>query len=313
MSSDASLGPSASGARRSAGWRRVLWFVSGALVFVILGVALAALTNHAVMWSSSDRFCGTTCHSMIWASAAYHQSTHYINNVGVRASCGECHIPYDAGHATAVEYVKLLLFKADRGAKDFWYESNRSIATKEEWEKRRPELSAKFESYLTQHNYITCRGCHSLLSFGGPNSHMKQVIHQGMVRADSYNCLQCHANIGHVYEQPSSKMGGWYTVEQAAVGQKLFQDSCSSCHGAKLEGGAGPALSGVTWQQRFAGARLLTVWGEIKGPMADYAGKTFTTPQSLDILAYLLQQNGIAAGARPLTDTRELSDTLPEE
>jgi len=265
------------------------------------------------MWSSSDKFCGTTCHSMMWASAAYHQSTHYINSVGVRASCGDCHIPYDSGHATAVEYVKLLLFKADRGAKDFWYESRKSIATKEEWEKRRPELSANFENYLTQHNYITCRGCHSLLSFGGPNSHMKLVIHQGMVKADSYNCLQCHANIGHVYEQPSSRVSGWYSLEQAADGEKLFAASCSGCHGAKLEGGAGPALSGVTWKQKFGGAKLLTVWGEIKGPMADYAGKAFTTQQSLDILAYLLQQNGLAAGTRPLTDTRELSDTLPEK
>ena len=250
---------------------------------------------------------------MIWASAAYHQSTHYVNNVGVRASCGECHIPYDSSHATAVEFVKLLMFKADRGAKDFWYESRKSIATKEEWEKRRPALSENFENYLTQHNYITCRGCHSLLSFGGPNSHMKLVIHQGMVKADSYNCLECHANIGHVYVQSSPKVDGWYSVEQATTGEKLFQVSCSGCHGAKLQGGAGPALSGVTWKQKFGGAKLLTVWGVIKGPMADYAGKTFTTQQSLDILAYLLQQNGLAAGTRPLTDTRELSDTLPEK
>jgi nitrate/TMAO reductase-like tetraheme cytochrome c subunit len=295
------------------GWRRILSMSLWALVFVFLGVLLAALTNHAVMWSSSDRFCGTTCHSMIWASAAYHQSTHYINNVGVRASCGDCHIPYDSGHATAVEYVKLLLFKADRGAKDFWYESQKSIATKEEWEKRRPSLSANFENYLTQRNYITCRGCHSLLSFGGPNSHMKMVIHQGMVKADSYNCLQCHANIGHVYVQPSAKVDGWYSVEQAAAGKKLFADSCSGCHGVKLQGGVAPALSGVTWKQKFGGAKLLTVWGEIKGPMADYAGKTFTTQQSLDILAYLLQQNGLAAGTQPLSDTRELSETLPEK
>ena len=56
---------------------------------------------------------------MTWAAAAYQQSTHYINNVGVRATCGDCHIPYDSGHATAAEYVKLLLFKADRGAKDY--------------------------------------------------------------------------------------------------------------------------------------------------------------------------------------------------
>ena len=313
MSTGDSRGVRASKTRGITGWRRVLWVSSWALVFVFLGVVLAALTNHAVMWSSSDRFCGTTCHSMTWAAAAYHQSTHYINNVGVRASCGECHIPYDSGHATAVEYVKLLFFKAERGVKDFWYESQKSIATKEEWEERRPALGDNFENYLTQHNYITCRGCHSLLSFGGPNSRMKLVIHQGMVKADSYNCLECHANIGHVYEQPSSKVDGWYSVEQAAAGEKLFADSCTGCHGAKLQGGAGPALSGVTWKQRFGGTKLLTVWGEIKGPMADYAGKTFTTQQSLDILAYLLQQNGLAAGKNPLTDTRELSDTLPEK
>jgi cytochrome c-type protein NapC len=312
MSTDDSVGPNASETRGGARSRRILWIFFGALVFVFLGVALVALTNHAVRWSSSEKFCGTTCHSMTWASAAYHQSTHYVNSVGVRASCGDCHIPYDSGHATAVEYVTLLLFKADRGARDFWYESHKSIATKEDWDKRRPELSAYFENYLTQHNYITCRGCHSLLSFGGPNSHMKLVIHQGMVKADSYNCLECHANIGHVYVQSSSKVDGWYSVEQAAAGETLFEDSCAGCHGVKLEGGAGPALNGVTWKQRFGGAKLLTVWGEIKGPMAEYAGKTFTTQQSLDILAYLLQQNGLAAGTRPLADTRELSDTLPE-
>ena len=59
------------------------------------------------------------------------------------------------------------------------------------------------------------------------------------------------------------------------------------------------------------GARLLTVWGEIKGPMAQYAGATFTTQLSLDVLAYLLQQNGLPAGSEPLTDTGELSDTIP--
>jgi nitrate/TMAO reductase-like tetraheme cytochrome c subunit len=313
MPSDNSIQACPSETPRSRGRRRVLWIFSSALVFVIVGIVLVALTNHVVNWSSSDRYCGTTCHSMTWVNAAYQRGPHYINNIGVRASCGGCHIPYDSGHATALEYVQLLLFKADRGAKDFWYEANKSIATKEEWEKRRPALSSEFESYLTRHNYITCRGCHSLSSLGGPRSHMKVVIHQGMVTADDYNCLQCHANIGHVYEQPASKVSGWYTVEQAASGKTLFGDSCSGCHGSRLEGGDGPALSGVPWQQRLGGAKLLTVWGEIKGPMAEYAGKTFTTQQSLDILAYLLQQNGLPDGAQPLADTRELSNTLPEK
>jgi nitrate/TMAO reductase-like tetraheme cytochrome c subunit len=250
---------------------------------------------------------------MTWANTAYQQGPHYRNNVGVRASCGECHIPYDAGHATGMEYVKLLLFKADRGAKDFWFEANRTIATEEEWTKRRPALSNTFENYLRQHNYITCRGCHSLQSFGGPRSRMKLVIHRGSVKEDDYNCLACHTNIGHVYPQPPSKVGGWYTTEQAMSGEKLFAHACSSCHGAKLQGAAGPALVGITWQQRFGGKKLLTVWGEIKGPMAEYAGTTFTTQESLDILAFLLQQNGLPPSQQPLADTRELSDTLPEK
>jgi len=307
MSSEMSAQP------RHAQPRHFLWIGLGALVFVLLGVTLLALTNQAVIWSSSDSFCGATCHSMTWANTAYHQGPHYRNPVGVRASCGECHIPYDAGHATAIEYVKLLLFKADRGGKDFWFEANRTIATEEEWEQRRPALSKTFESYLTQHNYITCRGCHSLQSFGGPRSHMKLVVHRGLVKESNYNCLECHTNIGHVYSEPSSKVGGWYSFEQAASGERLFEHHCSTCHGARLEGANGPALTGTTWQQRFGGTKLLTVWGEIKGPMAEYAATTFTTQESLDILAFLLQKNGLPAGKQPLTDTRELSDTLPEK
>jgi len=229
----------------------------------------------------------------------------------VRASCGNCHIPYDSSHATAAEYVKLLLFKADRGAKDFWGEWHDTIATKEEWEKQRPQLQAEFETYTRSHNYVTCRGCHSLDAFGGPRSQMKVLIHTNIIKANDVNCLQCHPNVGHVYEQPTAKVSGWYTTEQAAAGEKLYQTQCATCHGAKLQGAAGPALNGAPWHQMYGGAKLLTVWGEIKGPMAQYAGTTYTTRQSLDILSYLLQQNGPPAGSQPLADTRQLSDVLP--
>jgi hypothetical protein len=55
------------------------------------------------------------------------------------------------------------------------------------------------------------------------------------------------------------------------------------------------------------------VWGEMKGPMAQYAGTTLTTRESLDLLTYLLQQNVLPAGKQPLADTRELSDTIPSK
>jgi len=214
MPEDMSPGASPFDMRRTASRGRLLWISSWALGFALLGIVLVAGTNHAVAWSSSDTFCGTACHSMTWVAAAYRQSPHYINPVGIRASCGACHVPYDSGHATAAQYVELLLFKVDRGAKDFWYEARKSIATKDEWEKRRPALSNTFQNYLTQHNYITCRGCHSLDAFGGARSHMKVVIHRGLANASSFDCLQCHVNIGHVYEQPASKVNGWYTADK---------------------------------------------------------------------------------------------------
>jgi nitrate/TMAO reductase-like tetraheme cytochrome c subunit len=327
----------------------LLSFFVWAFGFILLGILLVSLTNAAVVWSSSDKFCGRFCHSMIWANTAYQKSPHYRNQSGVRVSCGDCHIPYDSSHATATEYLYLLLFKADRGVEDSWNEARRTMATKEEWAKRRPQLTVSFESYLVKHNYITCRGCHSLQGFGGPRSHMKELIHKNMVQADALDCLHCHSDIGHVYEDstsaapaaerpsvgpvppsattalaPQAEQGtrtmaqpaevasvGWYASDQASIGAKLYAFNCASCHGAKLEGGAGPGLSGISWSQKFAGATLLTIWGEIHGPMAQYAGTTFTEKQSLDILAFLLQQNGLPAGTQPLGNTKQLSRALP--
>ncbi|MFY9909276.1 MAG: NapC/NirT family cytochrome c [Candidatus Sulfotelmatobacter sp.] len=228
-------------------WGVIQWIFLWGTIFGLTGVALVATTNKAVIWSSSDAFCGTFCHTMTWSSAAYHQGPHFINASGVRASCGQCHIPYDSSHATATEYVKLLLYKADRGAKDFWNELRKTIATKEEWEKQRPQLRTQFENYTRAHNYITLK----------------------------------------------------------AAGGKLYQAQCASCHGAKLEGGAGPSLKGATWHLIYGGAKLLTIWGEITGPMAQYAGTTYTTQQSLDIVSYLLQQNGLPSGNQPLAGARQ--------
>ena len=279
-------------------------------VCVCVGILLVALTNTAVNWSSSDGFCGQFCHSMTWASAGYKRSPHYIDQVGVTASCGDCHIPYDSQHATTAEYIQLLGFKAQRGVKDFYNEARRAIATNEEWEKRKPALRAEYEGYLRAHNYVTCLGCHRLDSFGGPRNQMKQMIHHEVIKAGNVDCMACHRNIGHVY-QTASQVGAWYTIEQAEAGGSLYRRVCSACHGSNLEGGAGPALTGASWRQLFGGAKLLTPWGEIKGPMAEYAGINFTTQQSLDVLAFLLWKNGYPAGSEPLANTRQLSAVIP--
>lgn len=97
---------------------------------------------------------------------------------------------------------------------------------------------------------------------------------------------------------------GPYTKEQAAAGEALFQQNCAMCHGSKLEGGGGPALSAAT---------LYTDWGT-----ADALFSMFSKampPQSpgqlkeeeyVNILAFILKFNGIPEGSKPLTSNPEV-------
>lgn len=89
---------------------------------------LAALTGEVPHRTKSPR-------SPIWEKANVEalkgvinrfKGCSFINSSGVRASCGQCHVPYDSGHATAMEYMKMLIYKAQRGAEDFWNESRKT-------------------------------------------------------------------------------------------------------------------------------------------------------------------------------------------
>src|SRR5262245_12353033 len=43
---------------------------------------------------------------------------------------------------------------------------------------------------------------------------------------------------------PRTNWDGVYSDEQAARGEKLYQEKCSSCHGRQLGGNDGPPLTG---------------------------------------------------------------------
>ena len=60
---------------------------------LIVGATLAATFNFILEKTNTLEFC-ISCHSM--ASTVYpeyKQSTHYQNRSGVRAECGDCHVP----------------------------------------------------------------------------------------------------------------------------------------------------------------------------------------------------------------------------
>jgi mono/diheme cytochrome c family protein len=94
-----------------------------------------------------------------------------------------------------------------------------------------------------------------------------------------------------------------FTQAQQNAGEAAFATSCAPCHGARLEGGAGPPLTGQNFKI------LSTKVGATVGDIFTYMSENmpFNNPASLshtqyvDIMAFILSKNGYHAGGAPLT------------
>lgn len=111
--------------------------------------------------------------------------------------------------------------------------------------------------------------------------------------------------------QSAPNSAGWYTSAQATSGAKAYQKTCAGCHGAKLEGGMGPALTGRQFWLTYAGKKASTLWSSVHTTMPMTDPGSVSARNSVNIMAFLLQKNGVPAGATPLNDTTDLSKALP--
>lgn len=99
-------------------------------------------------------------------------------------------------------------------------------------------------------------------------------------------------------DDPASRI---YTAAQATQGAALFGEQCAACHGAQLEGLAGPALKGELFQQ-MADAQKLTprlLMAITAQTMPKGSPNTLARDQYAAITAYILQQNGYVSGQTP--------------
>jgi alcohol dehydrogenase (cytochrome c) len=95
--------------------------------------------------------------------------------------------------------------------------------------------------------------------------------------------------------------GVTYTAAQAAQGKSAYAQSCSNCHGANLDDGEfAPPLRGAAFLRDWGGkpAEAVFTYMQTKMPPGNPAG--LAADVYSQILAYVLQQNGVAAGASEL-------------
>jgi S-disulfanyl-L-cysteine oxidoreductase SoxD len=92
-----------------------------------------------------------------------------------------------------------------------------------------------------------------------------------------------------------------YSDPQAARGAGAYEASCAGCHRADLGGNTGPALRDQRFAREFAGKDLKALYAKVATTMPRNAPASLADNVYLDIVAYMLKENGFPAGARELT------------
>ena len=92
-----------------------------------------------------------------------------------------------------------------------------------------------------------------------------------------------------------------YTAAQAAAGKTAFEAHCAACHGNTLMNGTfGPPLAGETFRAAWAGQSVRALFDGAKR-MPPASPGSLSDETYANLVAYVLQVNGYAAGETALT------------
>lgn len=138
---------------------------------------------------------------------------------------------------------------------------------------------------------------------------------RGMLRDAGYTAGSSAGRIVKISAEaaaPSVASAPSFDRAQIAHGKSLYGSACAKCHGANLQGITAPALSGPAFAP-VSGSHLTIggIYTYMSTNMpADRPGK-LKDAEYADIMAYLLSENGYAAGKAKMTaDVARASTTL---
>ena len=90
---------------------------------------------------------------------------------------------------------------------------------------------------------------------------------------------------------------GVYTAEQARRGAEAYAQACAECHGADLGGGdMAPGLAGVQFAYNWHGFSARDLFERLRVSMPPDQPNRVSRQDKADILAFMLEANGMPAG-----------------
>jgi cytochrome c553 len=119
-----------------------------------------------------------------------------------------------------------------------------------------------------------------------------------------------------VFAQPTgtlSTASGVFTAEQAKSGERAFQAKCAGCHGEDLHStdAEAPDLTEGAFKFGWQGKTLANRFEQIRSTMPLGNARGLDDQTYIDIVAFILQFNGVPAGNQKLEpDTRALEQII---
>ena len=167
----------------------LLGFPVGALVVFFAGAIAVIGSQVAIHESSTEQFCTSACHSMVFPADEWRDSPHYKNTSGVRATCADCHIPQT--------YPAKLIVKTRAGIVDVYNEIKGTIATREKFDANRARMAEDVWDYMKKTDSRECRNCHSEEHFLLKDQPEKAAKAHVTGPEEGKTCIDCHKGIAH--------------------------------------------------------------------------------------------------------------------
>jgi len=109
----------------------------------------------------------------------------------------------------------------------------------------------------------------------------------------------------------SDALPALYTDSQAAAGAAKFAANCQVCHGAQLQGLVGPALKGPNFASVKSAFAVSDIFMIVSQNMPASNPGSLAKDDYVQIMAFLLQQNGYPAGGIALTYDGATNSNVP--
>jgi len=112
--------------------------------------------------------------------------------------------------------------------------------------------------------------------------------------------------------QPAAQAAPTFTAEQVDRGRAVYGRNCTDCHGTTLDNGefGGAPLKGSYFRRHWASGSVAALYGKTKTTMPPDRPGQLSDQTYLDLTAFLLSQNGYAAGDKELPSDLETQQKM---